>query len=576
MAYHEHDGRLHEGAPALSTNDPASVPGVQRIETDSAALDSLLNHQLTTLFHTLLAYERKKTEVQRVDGLIIGTGEADFTKGNTLYPLTYKGKRFQLIDMPGIEGNESKYEHMVREAVAKAHLIFYVNGTNKKPERATAEKIRTYLRLGTQVCPLINIRGNADAYEFEEDRESLTGHNDSTTALELTEEVLSGVLSDKILQTGHCVQGLLAFSALAINEHTGRTTIHPSRDRDLVIQQRNYLKHFTSHESMYEFSQIDSVAKVLSDKLLTFREDMVESNKVKVQELLGENAAALEELYAAHEEFVDETQTEFKKCHEAIQQAWTRFERSVVNGQKNLVDKLFNSLGAAANQAIEDHFGDSDAISEQVNQTFRDKQKALEKELIELLASALDDLRHDLQQATQRLYEDLARVEFEQLLTNTNILDIDYKTPKLGLGLEFGDYGLMALSFGSYTIAGLGIGSLIPVVGNIVGAVAGAVAGIFFSVVNLLSSKERRIRKAQQQMQKKINTTRNEAKKALKEDHELLLTKVRKQIDEVSTRVQQIDKSLKRPLKIIEQQMTIMKQIKAKLEEMPYGAIQAI
>ena len=147
MSRHELDELFDE---ATSTPLPVSsddAPSLQYIEARSPALDALVNQQLTALHDKLLAYERKKAQTRRVDGLIIGTGEADFTKGNTLYPLNYKGKRFQLIDVPGIEGDESKYAHMVREAVAKAHLVLYVNGTNKKPEKATAEKIRSYLRL---------------------------------------------------------------------------------------------------------------------------------------------------------------------------------------------------------------------------------------------------------------------------------------------------------------------------------------------------------------------------------------------------------------------------------------------
>lgn len=273
MCYHQLGNLFEEVTSAPSSAASNATPTFKHIETRSPLLSELLNRQLTILLDKLRAYEHQKALMHRIDGLIIGTGEADFTKGNTLYPLNYKGKRFQLIDVPGIEGDESKYAHMVREAVAKAHLVFYVNGTNKKPEKATAQKIRAYLRLGTKVCPLINIRGNADAYEFEEDRESLTGHGSSIAALQQTEKVLRSVLGEKVMQPGHCVQGLLAFSALASEEQTGRTTIHPSRNRDLVIQQHNYQRHFGSSKAMYEFSQINSVAQVLHNKLSTFRED---------------------------------------------------------------------------------------------------------------------------------------------------------------------------------------------------------------------------------------------------------------------------------------------------------------
>lgn len=577
MSRHELDELFDEATSTSLPVAPDDAPVLQHIEARSPALDALLNQQLTALHDKLLAHERKKAHARRVDGLIIGTGEADFTKGNTLYPLNYKGKRFQLIDVPGIEGDESKYVHMVREAVAKAHLVLYVNGTNKKPEKATAEKIRSYLRLGTQVCPLVNVRGNADAYEFEEDRESLTAHCGATVALQQTEEVLRSVLGTKVLQPGHCVQGLLAFSSLASETQTGRTTIDPARGQDLVIQQRNYKKHFTSSKAMYEFSQIKSVAKVLHSKLATFREDMVESNKTKVYELLVENISTLQSLHRAHEEFVTRSKPEFEKCREAINGSVERFERLVMTGRKNLWDNLFNCLKEDADDIVDCHFGDNDAISSQINRAFKTRQSSLKEKLQEQFELYLNDLGQDLQQAIQRLLEDVARVEFEQLLYDTETLNINYKTPDLDLGLELGDYGWMAFNIGSYALAGAGIGTAFPVIGNLIGAAAGALVGILVSLLSVFSGKEKRIRKAQGQVQEKIDEACFEAHKALKEERKTLFAPVRKQIDEtVLSRVQQLDESLKRPLKIIEQQIALMTRTKEQLESMPYGTIQAV
>ena len=577
MSRHELDELFDE---ATSTPLPVSsddAPALQYIEARSPALDALVNQQLTALHDKLLAYEHKKAQTRRVDGLIIGTGEADFTKGNTLYPLNYKGKRFQLIDVPGIEGDESKYAHMVREAVAKAHLVLYVNGTNKKPEKATAEKIRSYLRLGTQVCPLVNVRGNADAYEFEEDRESLTAHGGATAALQQTEDVLRSVLGSKVLQPGYCVQGLLAFSSLASDAQTGRTTIDPARGRDLVIQQRNYQKHFASSKAMYEFSQIKSVAKVLHSKLATFREDMVESNKTKVYELLVENISTLQSLHSAHEAFVARSKPEFDKCREAIKGSVERFERLVMTGRRNLWDNLFNSLKEDADDIVERHFGDNDTISSQINRAFKTRQSSLKEKLQEQFERYLDDLGKDLQQAIQRLLEDVARVEFEQLLYDTETLSINYKTPDLDLGLELGDYGWMAFNIGSYALAGAGIGTAFPVIGNLIGAAAGALVGILVSLLSVFTGKEKRIRKAQGQVQEKIDEACFEAHKALKEERKTLFAPVRKQIDEtVLSRVQQLDESLRRPLKIIEQQIALMTRTKEQLESMPYGTIQSV
>lgn len=577
MSSIELDELFDEATFTPSPLAPIAAPALRHIEARSPALDALLNRQLTILLDKLLAFERKKVQARLIDGVIIGTGEADFTKGNTLYPLNYKGKRFQLIDVPGIEGDESKYAHLVREAVAKAHLVFYVNGTNKKPEKATAQKIRSYLRLGTQVCPLINVRGNADAYEFEEDRESLTGNGGPTAALQQTEEVLRSVLGNKVMQPGLCVQGLLAFSALASDPQTGRTTIDPSRGRDLVIQQRNYQKHFASSKSMYEFSQIKSVAEVLHGKLASFREDMIESNKTKVHELLVENAATLRALHATHEAFLARTKPEFEKCRDTVKEALEHFEQLVLTGRKNLWDKFFTKLKDDADGIVEQNFGNNDTISSNINRAFKTRQDALKDDLQAQFQKYLADLQQGLQQAMQRLLEDVARVEFEQLLCDADTLKINYKTPELGLGLELGDYGWMAFNIGSYALAGAGIGSAFPVIGNLVGAIAGAVVGLLVNVLSYFTGKEKRIRKVQGQVQEKIDAAWSEARKAMQEERKTLFVSVRKQTDEaVLSRVQKIDESLKRPLKIIDQQMALMSRTKEQLENMPYGTIQAI
>ena len=213
----------------------------------------------------------------------------------------------------------------------------------------------------------------------------------------------------------------------------------------------------------------------------------------------------------------------------------------------------------------------------QINRAFKTRQNSLKEKLQEQFEQYLDDLGKDLQQAIQRLLEDVARVEFEQLLYDTETLSINYKTPDLDLGLELGDYGWMAFNIGSYALAGAGIGTAFPVIGNLIGAAAGALVGILVSLLSVFTGKEKRIRKAQGQVQEKIDEACFEAHKALKEEHKTLFTPVRKQIDEtVLSRVQQLDESLRRPLKIIEQQIALMTRTKEQLESMPYGTIQSV
>ena len=88
-------------------------------------------------FRILLA-EQERTDKLRsskegIDGLIIGNGESDCTQIYKEYKMAISGVPVTLIDVPGIEGNEVKYEDEIKSALNRAHYVFYVQGQNKKP-----------------------------------------------------------------------------------------------------------------------------------------------------------------------------------------------------------------------------------------------------------------------------------------------------------------------------------------------------------------------------------------------------------------------------------------------------------
>ncbi|ALS34711.1 hypothetical protein PTRA_b0192 [Pseudoalteromonas translucida KMM 520] len=512
----------------------------------------------------------------RTDGTIIGTGKADFTQGNTTYVLSNSGKKFHLIDVPGIEGNESKYETMVKQAVAKAHLVFYVNGTNKKPEKVTAEKIKSYLNRGTQVCPLLNVRGNADSYEFEEDRISLSNEHNNTGLLQTT-EVLEQCIGKKRLLPAYCVQGLLAFSSLAKTEQN-ISTIHSSRQNDLIIQQRNFLKHFHKHEAMQEFSGIKNIANVLESKAATFREDIVESNKEKVKELLNEKSSILNSLLFDYRSFFEKIKPEFSACEASINDKFYLFKQSLCNGRRNLLEQFFSNLANKADDIVEDNFGDEDSISRQLKLASNEGQENLVKEFSEHFKKCVDVLLEDLKTAMLRLIEDIQRVEFQTDLEKIKSLDkVNFQTSEIEMGFDLKDFGKFAFNIASYALSGFAIGTAFPGIGNIVGAIAGAVVGILSSLLSVFTSKAKRIRKAQSKVQSRIDDARDSALNKVTEDLEQVVNDVSDNIiSPIKEQVDLLQKSVNDPIEIINQQIKIMANLSEKVEAMPYGTIQAI
>lgn len=564
---------------AASTRFATAVaaPDSQNTPPAPSTLQSLLDTDLPALLAADLRLARARADVHRVDGAIIGTGAADFTTNNICYTLHHgEGKTFQLFDVPGIEGNEAKYAGMVRQAVAKAHLVIYVNGTNKKPEKPTAEKIRSYLKRGTQVCPIVNVRGNADSYEFDEDRVTLSGHGGCEDALAQTVGVLQGVLGPQVLMQGHCVQGLLGFSALAMRG--AESTVAPARAHDLALQQRNYLKHFGSPQAMLAFSRMEQVADLLRHKLGTFRQDIVESNKGKVRELLGEHIAALEAMLAEHRAFLGKVAPEFDKCRAAVNAALASFERVLGAGRKNLWNDFFNELSEKADGIVADHFGDNDEITRRIKRAFAIQQEEMEEHLQAQLDEALAALKDALAQATARLVEDVRRVDFQQRIgANGHSGALHCEFAELDMDLSLKEWGSIAFNIGSYAASGATIGSVFPGIGTAIGAAVGAAVGLVVSLVGLFTGKEKRIRKAQGQVQEKIDEVRERVLADLPAELQKLCAPVR---DEAGTAVlgwaDAMQAGLQRPIAVIESQLALMKRTKDQLEKMPYGTIQTI
>ncbi len=521
--------------------------------------------------------EQQRQRARRVDGLIVGTGEADFTKGNTLYRLRLEGKPFQLMDVPGIEGDEQRYRHIVEEAVAKAHLVFYVNGTNKKPEAATAKRIGSYLRRGTTVCPLVNVRGYADSYEFDEDRVGLSGHKEAACALEQTSAVLRETLDENVLMQGHCVQGLLALSALALEANTGLTTIHPDREQDLARPQRDYLSAFGEPERMLEFSQIRRVADVLSEKGRTFAIEIVESNKRKAINLLAATADILIEKRARAEAFVAECQSDFQTCLESIDREGSGFVQRLKAERQRTWTTFFQELEMAADRIVTANFGDGDAIRDALQREQESKLEALATRWNAWTADASRQLDEDLSQAVLRLVEDVERVDFQLRLKEQAGAAHGYDAGQLNMGLSLKDWGGFSSDVGGYVLSFAVIGSSFPGYGTAIGALAGLVVGLIKAASSYFTGKDERIRRALVRMQGQIAKVRQARLEELKTLDEGIEAQILRSIDEnVRQKVLALKKALEQMPVILRSQIDTLQRIQQQVEGMPSGTVQSI
>lgn len=119
------------------------------------------------------------------DGQIIGNGRSDYTLQTHSYQFTVDNCKFNFLDVPGIEGKESKVETAIWEAVQKAHAIFYITSKASAPQKGdgknmgTLGKIKQHLGDQSEVWTIFNkriqnpIQLEKDSFLSDGEKESL-------------------------------------------------------------------------------------------------------------------------------------------------------------------------------------------------------------------------------------------------------------------------------------------------------------------------------------------------------------------------------------------------------------------
>jgi len=135
---------------------------------ERARLDTQLD-QAQTALQSLQAQQAKAHAMLDslapfADGQIIGTGRSDYTLDTHGYEFHANDQRFELLDVPGIEGKEARVMDSILGAVKAAHAVVYVTSkpsapqTGDKDGQGTLEKIREHLGDQTEVWSIFNKR----------------------------------------------------------------------------------------------------------------------------------------------------------------------------------------------------------------------------------------------------------------------------------------------------------------------------------------------------------------------------------------------------------------------------------
>lgn len=516
------------------------------------SVDNLVVQEMA-FYRSLIDLAKIEGNLGCIDGKIIGTGQPDYTQDSTEYNLVIDDNEFLLIDIPGIEGDEDKYRDIIQRSLIRAHVIFYVNGSGKKAEKDTLEKIKNYMHDGTSVYAIFNvhckpkkerIKGFDKTYQ-EELAEAYEKQRNEI--VKQTETELRAFLGSNF-KGSICVNGLMSFCAMAMNCF-GKSTIAQSENKNLRSTQEKFLKEYSNDvQAMRSDSCIHEAQGVISDKVEHFDDYILNENLKKLRtrlfDVLSDITVLREKEHAKIKSFLREYDTFELNCGTArddFVQTIGRIGRTeVTSAFVPLMEALFSEVeqqkGKIDDQTVERIFNEhQDQIAQDIKTAVSAKITSAVKEYQEAVDEAQKRLIKDLQRAQKKFEISMSAEKLHFDTSFNNGINIDFKALTGG-----------AFKLAGYTYTGFLVGSLFPGIGNIIGAVVGFLVGVGFIIWEFFASEAKRINKAKEKLKQvlddQIDAITDEVKSEIKNLG--LDSEITKQHYEIKKRIAQQKKSL--------------------------------
>lgn len=477
--------------------------------------EKIINDVLTRLSSTIENINVVNTSARElgcVDGTIIGTGRSDYTQGSTMYNLMIENKRFALIDIPGIEGDETAYEDIIKQSLEHAHIIFYVNGSGKKIEKESLQKIKKYMRDGTSVYAIFNTHCKAKKEripgidkEYSEELEE--AYRKQAEVIRQTEEELVSFLG-RNYKGSISMNGLLAFCAMAFGNE-GRTSIREDKEKNLRRDQEKFVKEYHGNkDQMLEESHIALICETIEKRIDSFGSEIEEENLKKLKNRMSEMLSKITVLKNREVRKIDGFINIYDEFESSCYNAKEDFIRTMRHVASNAATDAFYDLMNELFDKIEADAGKTKSREIQAIVTSRRDSvvSSIQQGVNSKIQKAQDTFKEAIEDAQERMKKDFEReqIQFEISLSSDSVgLDGAFAD---ALKYNIKDFGKHAFTIGSLALSGAGIGSLIcPGLGTAIGAGVGAVLGVLSSIWNYFVSEKKRVNNAKAKIQHAID-----------------------------------------------------------------------
>ena len=396
----------------------------------------LLKDELIYLENQLLELE---------DGQIIGDGQSDFTKNISSYKFSQNEQNFNILDVPGIEGNEKIVIDEIEKAVKKAHAVFYVTSSPTPPQKGdenkkgTLEKIKEHLSNQVEIYTIFNKRVTNPV------QLNKVVNDGELESLKVLDEKMEEVLGDNYVGNKY-LSARVAFLSLA---------------NCLVPQSKNYNEKEKFNE---KFSKDDLLEKSFFQEFCSFiSTSLVQNTKQKIKKSNFNKANSL------LIEFINILSNLLKNNLKPLEEEILKDTDNVKNALKNSFNTMKNDIETALKKDLRKFENDTreqiyNYIDTNVSDdSFKRKFEEIRNKNVEILSSNIPiSLKNEVERFQNKIVETLDNFKrrinnsihdysnFNMNLNGNNfILNIDIKS---GIN-KWGVVGSLAGTFGTISLA---------------------------------------------------------------------------------------------------------------------------
>jgi len=340
-------------------------------------------------------------------GEAIGDGRPDYTRDTASHPCFCDDARFNLLDVPGIEGNEAKVAAEIESALHRAHIVFYVTADARPPQSSggdegrtgTLEKIKRQLKPQSKVWAVYNKKINNPS----QIRKQIV-NEDEKQSLANGENSLDGKMREVLGEhyQGHVVLSALpGFLALADDL--------PSDSR--FAPQREKFLNRVNAEEMLAFSGVAEFGALLKRKVPT-QDQIAQANIRKLHPPIAKAVNHLEQ--EAEKQFgrpADELRKQLKKLNPELGLIADDASKAVSRLTDEVTNSCIKNMRRKMLEEIDKGLSGDDALKKKIEEILAEEQAGLAKTINGKVRAAAENAHNSCKEALRLVEKYLKDVD---------------------------------------------------------------------------------------------------------------------------------------------------------------------